>query len=174
MDHSTFLTSRIRGDFYIILLFREVIVVTPNYRLGALGFLCLGSDVVTHICPIFLVLLFCSGPWQCWLERPGSSSSLGEGEHWPVWRGRRQGDHLWGVRWKQQCFTPGDPPDQKLVGEPDPFTFHLSATAPQLLSPYAEGTFQRAILQSGTALGISWGAPNTPQKAKIESLQKNL
>ena len=34
----------------------------------------------------------------------------------------------------------------------------------QLLSPLAEGTFQRAILQSGTALGISWGAPNTPEK----------
>ena len=39
----------------------------------------------------------------------------------------------------------------------------------QLLSPLAEGTFQRAILQSGTALGISWGAPNTPEKATKES-----
>ena len=144
MDHSTFLTSRIRGDFYIILLFREVIVVTLNYRLGALGFLCLGSDVVTPICPFFLVLLFCSGPWQCWPERPGSSSSLGEGEHWPVWRGRRQGDHLWGVRWKQQCFTPGDPPDQKLVGEPDPSTFTCLPLPPSssLLMPRALSNVQ--------------------------------
>ena len=38
---------------FYILLSREVIVVTVNYRLGALGFLCLGSDVVILIFPLF-------------------------------------------------------------------------------------------------------------------------
>ena len=61
----------------------------------------------------------------------------------------------------------------ELVGwEPDASDFNFQYF-PQLLSPLAEGTFQRAILQSGTALGISWGAPNTPQKAKI-CLQKSV
>ena len=46
MDPSIFLTSR-KKVFPLFLLCREVIVVTLNYRLGALGFLCLGSEVVT-------------------------------------------------------------------------------------------------------------------------------
>ena len=36
-----------RKVYPLFLLCREVIVVTLNYRLGALGFLCLGSEVVT-------------------------------------------------------------------------------------------------------------------------------
>ena len=46
MDPSIFLTSR-KKVFPLFLLCREVIVVTLNYRLGALGFLCLGSEVVS-------------------------------------------------------------------------------------------------------------------------------
>ena len=48
----------------------------------------------------------------------------------------------------------------------------------QLLSPLSQGTFQRAIMQSGTVLGVrflitsesllvqvSWGSANTPEQA---------
>jgi len=43
---------------------RNVVVVTVNYRLGALGFLCLGSDVVTMkinpfpVCSNFFISAF--------------------------------------------------------------------------------------------------------------------
>ena len=38
------------------------------------------------------------------------------------------------------------------------------SVALHLLSPISEGLFERAILQSGTAITPGWG-PNTPQKA---------
>jgi len=35
----------------------------------------------------------------------------------------------------------------------------------QMLSPLSRGTFQRAIMQSGTVLGVQWGSANTPEHA---------
>ena len=46
-DHSICLTSGLyhnKGVF--VFFYREVVVVTINYRLGVLGFLCLGSNLV--------------------------------------------------------------------------------------------------------------------------------
>ena len=63
MDPSISLTSRIHVFHFYILLSREVIVVTVNYRLGALGFLCLGSDVVIWIFPLF----------PCFSQVPGNA-----------------------------------------------------------------------------------------------------
>ena len=40
---------------YSTLRCREVVVVTLNYRLGALGFLCLGSDAVNFDSSIFFL-----------------------------------------------------------------------------------------------------------------------
>jgi len=107
------------------LLDKEVIVVTLNYRLGALGFLCLGSDVV-----------------------PGNA-------------GLR--DQALALHWVKENIGQfgGDAGRVTIFGE----SAGSGSVSLQLLSPLAESTFQRAILQSGTALGISWGAPNTPQKA---------
>jgi len=107
------------------LLDKEVVVVTLNYRLGVLGFLCLGSDLV-----------------------PGNA-------------GLR--DQALALHWVAENIGHfgGDPARVTIFGE----SAGSSSVSLQLLSPLAEGTFQRAILQSGTALGISWGAPNSPEKA---------
>jgi len=107
------------------LLDKNVVVVTVNYRLGALGFLCLGSDLV-----------------------PGNA-------------GLR--DQSLALHWVKENIGQfgGDAGRVTIFGE----SAGSSSVSLQLLSPYAEGTFQRAILQSGTALGISWGAPITPEQA---------
>jgi len=107
------------------LLDKEVVVVTMNYRLGVLGFLCLASDLV-----------------------PGNA-------------GLR--DQALALHWVAENIAQfgGDPTRVTIFGE----SAGSSSVSLQLLSPLAEGTFQRAILQSGTALGISWGAPNTPEQA---------
>merc|ERR1711962_411141 len=107
------------------LLDKEVIVVTINYRLGVLGFLCLGSDLVA-----------------------GNA-------------GLR--DQALALHWVAENIVHfgGDPDRVTIFGE----SAGSSSVSLQLLSPLSKGTFQRAILQSGTALGISWGAPNTPEKA---------
>ena len=49
------------------------------------------------------------------------------------------------------------------------------SVALHLLSPISEGLFQRAILQSGTAITPGWG-PNSPQKALeyADMFTKNL
>ena len=153
-----------------------MIVVTLNYRLGALGFLCLGSDVVTQTCPL-------SSP--SFPQVPGNAGLRDQALalHWV----KENIGQFGGDAGRVTIFgeSAGSSSVSLQVTHPifclteswsGNLTLPLFNHFPQLLSPLAEGTFQRAILQSGTALGISWGAPNTPQKAKIESfcLQTNL
>jgi len=108
-----------------LFLDRNVLVVTINYRLGALGFLTLGNEQV-----------------------PGNA-------------GLR--DQAMALAWVRDNIAKfgGDPSLVTVFGE----SAGSSSVHYQLLSPLTEGLFQRAIMQSGTALGIQWGQALTPEHA---------
>ena len=103
---------------------RNVIVVTINYRLGPLGFLSMGNDVV-----------------------PGN-------------QGMR--DQAMALTWVYNniVYFGGDKNRITIFGE----SAGSLSVAFQLISPMSQGLFQRAILQSGTALNPSWGLI-TPEHA---------
>ena len=103
---------------------KGVVIVTINYRLGPLGFLSLGTDVV-----------------------PGNA-------------GLR--DQSLALAWVHENIVSfgGDPNLVTIFGE----SAGSLSVALHLISPLSQGLFHRAILQSGTAIGSSWG-PITKQHA---------
>jgi len=107
------------------LLDQDMIVVTINYRLGPLGYLSLGSDVV-----------------------PGNAGML---------------DQVLAMEWVQENigYFSGDKDRVTVFGE----SAGSASIAYHLLSPRSVGLFQRGILQSGTALGLTWGGYIPADKA---------
>ena len=107
------------------LIDRGVIVVTVNYRLGPLGFLSLGTDLV-----------------------PGNAGLK---------------DQAAGLSWVKENIASfgGDPDSVTIFGE----SAGSLSVALHMLSPMSTGLFQRAILQSCTAVDPAWG-PITPEHAK--------
>ena len=96
---------------------KEVVIVSINYRLGPLGFFCMGTDIV-----------------------PGNA-------------GLR--DQSMALSWVQEniAYFGGNPKRVTIFGE----SAGSLSVALHLTSPLSEGLFNRAIMQSGTALAPSWG-----------------
>ena len=89
-----------------------IVLVTINYRLGPLGFMSTGNDVI----PANLVcLLTCSfiQLQKNWFSisfsgfvGPAASPCLGSREYQQVWRRPRERDHLWRERWLHELRLP--------------------------------------------------------------------
>ena len=85
----------------------NVVVVSINYRLGGLGFLNFGNRHVSgnQVRGDNLYFLNIDQPG---VVGPGARHRVGEGEHRWVRRRRRQGDHLWGERWRNERPRSGE------------------------------------------------------------------
>ena len=145
-------------------------LVAINYRLGPLGFYSLGDEKVLVLDSICRLSENVPGSRQCRAQRPGSGPELGVRKHCQLWGRPRQGEYTDKViRLVEMVFQ-----KVTIFGE----SAGSSSVNYQLLSPLSQGTFQRAIMQSGTVLGVSflitsesllvqvsWGSANTPEQA---------
>ena len=102
----------------------EVILVAVNYRLGPLGFLSMGNNMIS-----------------------GNAGMK---------------DQVMALKWVKDNIKNfgGDPNLVTIFGE----SAGSLSVAMHIISPMSRGLFQRGILQSGTAIGPSWGTV-TPEKA---------
>ena len=102
----------------------EVILVATNYRLGPLGFLSMGNNII-----------------------PGNAGMK---------------DQVMALNWVKDNIENfgGDPNLVTIFGE----SAGSESVAMHIISPMSKGLFQRGIMQSGTAIGPSWGTI-TPEKA---------
>ena len=117
---------------------RGVVLVIPNYRLGPLGFLSLGTPDVPGNFGTKL---------QSFFTFFGLLASLS------LLTGFR--DQNMAMKWVQDniALFGGDPTSVTLFGE----SAGSTSVAMQILSYQSSGLFHRAILESGTVLSPSWG-----------------
>ncbi len=139
------------------LLKKDVVVVTINYRLCALGFLSLSNSLVCCRTDLEVDHFTCTCCRLPFLQVPGNMGMK---------------DQVEALKWVQRSIVAfgGDPDKVTIFGESaGGISAHLLT-----LSPMAEGLFSGAILQSGTALMLAPSMNVGKNEKESERLVKAL